>query len=120
MAQTKFAIEVNDQNFTEQVIKADEPVLVDFWAPWCPPCRGLLPTIESLAEQFQGRARVVKVNVDENAASSAKYGIKALPTLVLFNEGREIERQVGVPTNAQTQLAGLLESQLHQDCACAL
>lgn len=108
----KYAVEVTDQSFTDQVLNATEPVLVDFWAPWCPPCRMLGPTIESLAEQYQGRARVVKMNVDENEQSAARYGIKALPTLLLFKGGRVVERQIGVPSNPQQQLAGLLEHQL--------
>lgn len=119
MKQNNFVIEATDQNFAEQVLNAEVPVLVDFWAPWCPPCKALGPTVESLAEQFQGRAKVVKVNVDENIESPAQFAIKALPTLVLFNDGQEVERQVGVPENPKRSLSALLESQIDQGCACA-
>ena len=119
MKPNQFVINAGDQNFTQEVLKADGPVLVDFWAPWCPPCKALSPMIESLAQQFQGRAKVVKVNVDENDGSAARYNIKALPTLVLFNDGQEVERQVGIPANPQQSLSALLDGQLHQGCACA-
>ena len=89
MKQNSFVVETTDQNFAEQVLKAEVPVLVDFYAPWCPPCNVLGPTVESLAEQFQGRAKVVKLNIDDNAKSTARFAIKALPTLVLFNGGEK-------------------------------
>ena len=112
MRQNSFVVEITDQNFAEHVLKAEVPVLVDFYAPWCPPCNALAPTVESLAEQFQGRAKVVKLNIDANAQSTAQFAIKALPTLVLFNDGREMTRQVGVPNDTKRTLAALLESEL--------
>lgn len=118
MKQNNLVIEATDQNFAEQVLKAEGPVLVDFYAPWCPPCKALAPTVESLAEQFQGRAKVVKLNIDDNAQSTAEFDIKALPTLVLFNDGKETQRQVGVPNDTQRTLAALLEGELRQGCAC--
>src|SRR4029079_10921331 len=77
------------------VLKSDKPVLVDFWAPWCAPCRMLAPTVEAVAQNFESSASVVKLNVDENPQVSQRYGIKGIPTLILFKNGKEEERVVG-------------------------
>ena len=87
--------EVTDNSFEQDVLQAGEPVLVDFWAAWCAPCRMLAPTVEAVAEKYSGTARVVKLNVDENPSISQRYGIKGIPTLILFKGGREEERVVG-------------------------
>src|SRR2546423_3660756 len=87
--------DVNDSNFEQDVLSATEPVLVDFWAEWCAPCRMLAPTVDAVAEKYAGRASVVKVNVDDNPTVSQKYGIKGIPTLILFKNGKEEERIVG-------------------------
>ena len=87
--------DVNDQNFEAQVLNSDKPVLVDFWAPWCAPCRMLAPTVEAVAEKYASAAKVVKLNVDENPSVSQRYGIKGIPTLILFKNGKEEERVVG-------------------------
>jgi thioredoxin 1 len=87
--------EINDANFEREVLESEQPVLVDFTADWCPPCRLLAPTLEAVAEQYSGSARIVKVNVDDNSVSTQRYGIKGMPTLVLFKDGREQERVVG-------------------------
>ena len=87
--------EVSDQNFEQDVLQSQRPVLVDFWAAWCAPCRMLAPTVEAVAEKYEGAAEVVKLNVDENPAVSQRYGIKGIPTLILFRGGREEERVVG-------------------------
>ncbi|MGH9901299.1 MAG: thioredoxin [Pyrinomonadaceae bacterium] len=87
--------EVTDANFEQEVLRAGEPVLVDFWAAWCAPCRMLAPTVEAVAGHYAGRARVVKLNVDENPGVSQRYGIKGIPTLILFKGGKEEERVVG-------------------------
>jgi thioredoxin 1 len=87
--------DVNDQDFEAQVLNSDKPVLVDFWAPWCAPCRMLAPTVEAVAQNFQGSAAVVKLNVDDNPQVSQRYGIKGIPTLILFKNGKEEERVVG-------------------------
>jgi thioredoxin 1 len=87
--------EVNDNSFEHEVLQADKPVLVDFWAAWCGPCRMLAPTIEAIAQEFSGNASVVKLNVDDNLSVTAKYGIKGIPTLILFSQGKEVERLVG-------------------------
>jgi thioredoxin 1 len=92
---SEFVKEVSDQDFETQVLNSDKPVLVDFWAPWCAPCRMLAPTVEAVAQNFQETASVVKLNVDDNPAVSQRYGIKGIPTLILFKNGKEEERVVG-------------------------
>ena len=87
--------EVTDNSFEADVLKSDAPVLVDFWAQWCAPCRMLAPTVEAVAEKYAGSAAVVKLNVDDNPAVSQRYGIKGIPTLILFKNGKEEERVVG-------------------------
>ena len=87
--------EVSDSTFETEVLQAGRPVLVDFWAPWCGPCRMLAPTIDQVAEKYKGAASVVKLNVDHNPAVSQRYGIKGIPTLILFKNGKEEERVVG-------------------------
>jgi thioredoxin 1 len=88
-------ITVTDGNFETDVLKSDQPVLVDFWAQWCGPCRMIAPIVEQVAGDYAGRARVGKLNVDENTAVPQKYGIKGIPTLILFKGGKEEERIVG-------------------------
>jgi thioredoxin 1 len=107
-----FVTEVSDNAWDAEVLQSDKPVLVDFWAPWCGPCRMLAPTVEQVAEQYQGKAKVVKMNVDDNLESPAKYGIRGIPTLILFNKGQEVERRVGIPPNANVELAQMIERQL--------
>ena len=87
--------EVSDSSFEKDVLQSDKPVLVDFWAEWCAPCRMLSPTIDAIAEQYGDNAGVVKVNVDENTSTAQRYGIKGIPTLILFSAGKEVERVVG-------------------------
>ena len=86
---------VTDGSFEKDVLQASKPVLVDFWAEWCAPCRMLSPTIDAIAEQFSESAGVVKVNVDDNTSTAQRYGIKGIPTLILFSGGKEVERVVG-------------------------
>ncbi len=92
---SKLVNDVTDSNFENEVIQSDRPVLVDFWATWCAPCIALTPTIEALAEKYNGAARVVKINVDENPGVTNRYGIRGMPTLILFKNGREEERVLG-------------------------
>jgi len=107
-----FVSEVTDTNFETEVLRSNQPVLVDFWAAWCAPCRMLAPTIDAVAEKYQGKAKVVKLNVDENIDMSSKYGIKGIPTLILFRDGKEADRVVGVPSNAKDFISNMLEKQL--------
>jgi len=90
--------EVGDQNFEAEVLNSPIPVLVDFWAVWCAPCRMLAPVVEQIAEKYEGQAKVVKVNVDENTLTSGKYNIKGIPTLLLFKDGVIKEQIVGNTT----------------------
>lgn len=92
--------ETNDNSFEADVLKSDQPVLVDFWAAWCAPCRMLAPTVEAVAEKYAGNARVMKLNVDDNPSVSQRFGIKGIPTLILFKNGREEERVVGATSES--------------------
>lgn len=96
MSNEKTYIDVTDADFRAVVLESDEPVLVDFWAAWCPPCRALAPTIEGLADQYAGRAKVVKVDVDQAQRTAATYGIQSIPTIAFFVGGREVDRVVGL------------------------
>lgn len=86
---------VSDSSFEQDVLGAGKPVLVDFWAEWCAPCRMLAPTVQAVAEHYGESATVVKLNVDDNPSTAQRYGIKGIPTLILFREGKEVERVVG-------------------------
>ncbi|MFQ5776520.1 MAG: thioredoxin TrxA [Terriglobia bacterium] len=88
-------VKVTDSSFETDVLKSDTPVLVDFWAEWCGPCRMLAPTIEGIANDYNGKLRVAKLNVDENTAISQRYGIRGIPTLLLFKGGEVKEQIVG-------------------------
>jgi thioredoxin 1 len=104
------AIEVNDSNFEEVVIKSEKPVLVDFWAEWCGPCRMIAPTIEDMAREFSDKAVVAKCNVDDSPQVAIKYSIRSIPTILFFKEGKIADKQVGaVPKNV---LANKLKSLL--------
>ena len=92
---SEFVKEVSDSSFEKDVLGASKPVLVDFWAQWCTPCRMLAPTVEAVAQQYSDSANVVKLNVDDNPTTAQRYGIKGIPTLILFREGKEVERVVG-------------------------
>ncbi len=87
---------VTDSSFEQVVLQSNRPVLVDFWAEWCGPCRVLAPTVEAVAEQYAGDARVVKLNVDDSPAITQRYGVQGIPTLILFKDGEEKERIIGV------------------------
>jgi thioredoxin 1 len=88
-------IHVTDASFDELVLGADLPVMVDFWAPWCGPCRMVAPIVEQLAQAYDGQAVIAKVNTDENPRTPSRYGIMGIPTLILFKDGQEVDRVVG-------------------------
>lgn len=90
-----------DASFEDDVLHSDVPVLVDFWAAWCGPCRMIAPTIEQLADEYQGRARIVKVDVDTNHRTAEAYNIRSIPTLLLFKDGRPVDQLMGAVPKAQ-------------------
>jgi len=109
MSHTAKYLTATDGNFDAEVLKSDKPVLVDFWAEWCGPCRMIAPMIEELANDYEGKAVVAKLNVDENPNVSMKYGIRSIPTLLIFKNGEVVDQVVGaVPKNV---LAEKLDSQ---------
>jgi thioredoxin 1 len=93
---SEYVNEVNEGNFEQVVLQSEKPVLVDFWAQWCRPCGELAPVVESVAEHYAKSARVVKLNVDQSPAVAQRYGIQGIPTLILFQEGKERERIIGL------------------------
>lgn len=99
-------VTLNSSNFDSEVLKSDVPVLVDFWAPWCGPCRMMAPALDSLSTDYDGRAKVAKLDTDENEALAARYGVQALPTLLVFKQGEVHSRVVGAVSK------GILASKL--------
>ena len=94
-------LELTDANFDEQVMQSDVPVLVDFWAEWCMPCRMVAPTVEELAKEYAGKVKVGKLDTDANREVAVKFGITAIPTIILFNAGEVTRKFVGVTTKQQ-------------------
>ncbi len=101
---------VMDSNFEEEVLKNSRPVLVDFWAPWCGPCRAIAPVVEELAKEYEGKVDVVKLNVDENPNTANKYRIRAIPTLILFKNGEVVAQVTGAV--AKSSLKEMIEKAL--------
>jgi thioredoxin 1 len=87
---------VSDENFAEEILKADKPALVDFWAPWCGPCKALGPLVEALAGEYHDRVKVGKINIDDNPKTAANYGVRSIPTLILFKEGKVLDTLIGL------------------------
>jgi thioredoxin 1 len=87
--------EVTDADFDSEVLKSEKPVLVDFWAPWCGPCRMVAPVVEELAEEYDGKVKFVKLNTDDNVMTASKYGIRSIPTLLMFKGGEPVDQIIG-------------------------
>jgi len=110
MANDSSLLQVNDKNFTAEVLQSDIPVLVDFWATWCGPCRAISPIVEELAKEFSGRVKITKLNVDENPSTPSQYGVRGIPALILFKEGKVLDQIVGSVPKAR--LKALIEKAL--------
>ena len=101
-------IQLTDASFDHEVIKSQQPVLVDFWAPWCGPCRMLAPVIEEIASEYAGKIRVAKINTDDHPNAAARYKISAIPTMLFFKEGKVVEQLVGV--HSKTEIKKTLDT----------
>lgn len=107
----KVVITTNDRCFSQDVLEVSVPVLVDFWAPWCGPCRMIAPVVEELGGEYSARARMVKLNVDENPRITAQYGIASIPTLLLFKDGKVVDQVIGAAS--KRTIAARLEAHLN-------
>ena len=101
---------IDDNTFNEKVLKADGPVLVDYWAEWCGPCKMIAPILEDIAQEYSGKVTVAKINIDENPATPQRYGVRGIPTLMLFKDGEVAATKVGALS--KSQLAAFLDSNL--------
>lgn len=102
------ALEFTDSNFQDEVLDAEQPVLVDFWAEWCGPCKMLGPVIDELATEYEGKAKIGKVDIDNNRDAAVKFNIQSIPSIIIFKNGEEVNRFVGI--NPKEELAGAIEA----------
>ena len=103
-------LQVTDATFEQEVLKSDVPVLLDFWAPWCGPCKMIAPVLDELAPEFAGKVKIVKMNVDDNQATPAQFGVRSIPTLLLIKNGQVVATQVGALP--KTQLANFINQHI--------
>jgi thioredoxin 1 len=110
MASESTLLHVSDKNFTAEVLQSSLPVLVDFWATWCGPCKSISPVIDELSKEYAGKIKIVKLNVDENPATPGQYSVRSIPTLILFKGGKVFEQMVGA--QPKTRLVAMLDKAL--------
>ena len=103
-------IEITDDSFKSEVTDSPVPVLVDFWAPWCGPCKMIAPVLEEISQEYEGKAKIVKINIDENQNTPAQFGVRSIPTLILFKNGNEVEKIIGA--QGKDKLTALIDSAL--------
>jgi thioredoxin 1 len=103
-------VNVSDAAFEQEVLQADSPVLVDFWAEWCGPCKAIAPILDEIAQEYEGKLKVVKINIDENAGTPQRYSVRGIPTLMLFRDGNLEATEVG--SKSKSQLVAFLEGNL--------
>lgn len=96
-------VQLSDDNFENEVLKSSTPVLVDFWATWCAPCKAIGPVIDGLAGEYDGKVKIAKLNVDENPATPGQYGVRGIPTLILFKDGKIVDQLVGAAPKSQLE-----------------
>ena len=94
-------VKVSDASFSDDVLKSDTPVVVDFWAEWCGPCRMIGPALEEISGELAGKVKVVKLNIDENPATAAQFGVRSIPTLLMFKDGKQVSNHVGAAPKAR-------------------
>ena len=103
-------VEINDASFKTEVSDSPLPVLVDFWAPWCGPCKMITPVLDELAQEYDGKAKIVKINIDDNQNTPAQFGVRSIPTLILFKNGNEVEKIIGA--QSKDKLKAMIDSAL--------
>jgi len=108
----KHCLNVTEDAFDQEIIKSEIPVLVDFWAPWCGPCKAIGPSVEKIAEEYSGRLKVVKINVEENRSIAASMGIKGIPAIFTFRSGNVFDQHIGSPPNALEKLRQMADNVL--------
>ena len=99
----QYVHDINETALDDELLQSEQPILVDFWAPWCGPCRAMAPALESAAEELEGKAKVFKLNVDDNPSVSPRFNVRGIPTLILFKDGRESSRLVGLSSKEQIE-----------------